>query len=299
MRESFLNKPRIKLFDSVFSENGVAIGSRKPPTYFDWYKGNEYCDVAVFTGTSLSEAARCDSKVKIALLLEPPEIAEHIYRDADKWAGAGVFDLILTHQKWFVDLHPEKARLYQLGGCWIEQPRIYEKTKNISMIFSWKKETQGQRMRHQIYNFLCSSKLKNGVDFFGRGHKEIAAIEEKLDGLKDYRFSIAVENSSTPCYFTEKIIDCFATGTIPIYYGCPYISDYFNSDGIFYFETIETLGRIINLLTEHGEEEYEQRLGAVVDNYWSAQGKLITCDWLWWNYFSGYFMGKILHDTGA
>ena len=45
-------------------------------------------------------------------------------------------------------------------------------------------------------------------------------------------FSIAIENASYETYFTEKLLDCFATGTIPVYYGAPDIGDYFNKDGI-------------------------------------------------------------------
>lgn len=33
-------------------------------------------------------------------------------------------------------------------------------------------------------------------------------------------------------YFTEKILDCFATGTIPIYLGTKNIGNYFDSNGI-------------------------------------------------------------------
>ena len=36
-------------------------------------------------------------------------------------------------------------------------------------------------------------------------------------------------------FFTDKIIDCFLTGTIPIYHGCQDISDYFDIEGIIIF----------------------------------------------------------------
>ena len=32
-------------------------------------------------------------------------------------------------------------------------------------------------------------------------------------------FSVCIENDVYDTYFTEKILDCFATGTIPIYKG--------------------------------------------------------------------------------
>ena len=45
-------------------------------------------------------------------------------------------------------------------------------------------------------------------------------------------FSVAIENASYESYFTEKIQDCFATATIPIYYGSPDIGKFFNPKGI-------------------------------------------------------------------
>jgi hypothetical protein len=41
-----------------------------------------------------------------------------------------------------------------------------------------------------------------------------------------------MENATYSNMFTEKITDCFMTGTIPIYYGISNIGDYFNTDGI-------------------------------------------------------------------
>ena len=55
---------------------------------------------------------------------------------------------------------------------------------------------------------------------------------DKEDGLCDYMFSVAIENGEYETYFTEKILDCFATGTIPVYLRAPDIENHFNMDGI-------------------------------------------------------------------
>ena len=44
---------------------------------------------------------------------------------------------------------------------------------------------------------------------------------------KDYMFTIAIENTSHEHYFTEKIINPFFNNTIPIYWGCKKIEEYF------------------------------------------------------------------------
>tara|TARA_Y100000592_G_C5474605_1_gene321516 strand:- start:208 stop:387 length:180 start_codon:yes stop_codon:yes gene_type:complete len=42
-------------------------------------------------------------------------------------------------------------------------------------------------------------------------------IDKKEEGLTNYLFSLAIENSKIDNYFSEKLLDCFATSTIPIY----------------------------------------------------------------------------------
>ena len=42
-------------------------------------------------------------------------------------------------------------------------------------------------------------------------------------------YSIAIESSQETNYFTEKLIDCLITKTIPVYWGCPNISEFFDT----------------------------------------------------------------------
>ncbi|MFN9907083.1 MAG: glycosyltransferase family 10 domain-containing protein, partial [bacterium] len=44
---------------------------------------------------------------------------------------------------------------------------------------------------------------------------------------KDYLFTIAIENTSHDHYFTEKIINPFINNTVPIYWGCKKVDEYF------------------------------------------------------------------------
>jgi hypothetical protein len=47
---------------------------------------------------------------------------------------------------------------------------------------------------------------------------------DKLATLREYKFAICYENCALPGYITEKIIDCFVAGAIPIYRGAPDVS---------------------------------------------------------------------------
>ena len=76
--------------------------------------------------------------------------------------------------------------------------------------------------------------LPTFVDSFGRG---FVAVEHKAEALAQYAFSIAIENSQQDTYFTEKLIDCFSTGTVPIYWGTRKISEYFDMRGVIQFDS--------------------------------------------------------------
>ena len=128
--------------------------------------------------------------------------------------------------------------------------QLYEKSKMVSAIASTKAFLPGHVKRLEFIQAISSR-----VDLYGRGIREVAS---KLDALKDYRFSVAIENlSCDDNYFTEKITDCFLTGTIPIYHGCLNIGEFFDTRGILVFNTQEELDSILESLTE---EKYSSML---------------------------------------
>ena len=82
-------------------------------------------------------------------------------------------------------------------------------------------------------------------------------------------FSIVIENCKEDYYFTEKLIDCFLTGTVPIYYGCPSIAKFFNEKGILSFSNPKECFDIITTLTK---EKYDEMLPFIKENFEKAQG---------------------------
>ncbi len=53
--------------------------------------------------------------------------------------------------------------------------------------------------------------------------------KEKLEIIKEYKFTIAFENEKSYNYVTEKIYQPFVAGSIPIYWGAPNVEKFFNS----------------------------------------------------------------------
>jgi len=114
---------------------------------------------------------------------------------------------------------------------WILDGKIYNKTKLVSMICSGIDTTSGHKHRNKTMTEFKNKNLP--IDFYGRSHNPFKMKEEPL---ANYCFSFVIENGSYSNYYTEKIMDCFACGTIPIYWGSPDIGKLFNLNGIIIFD---------------------------------------------------------------
>lgn len=83
-------------------------------------------------------------------------------------------------------------------------------------------------------------------------------IEDKLEVNKHYKFTICYENcSDLPGYVTEKIFDCFAAGSIPIYWGAPNIEDYIPKNCFIDRRDFASLEELHHFLKSMSKETYE------------------------------------------
>ena len=174
-----------------------------------------------------------------------PRIVNEVKARPERYLAA--VDAIFTHNRELLQID-DRFKWVPAQGFWIENPKIHAMTKLISMIASDKNKCAGHRRRLEWVE-----KLKGRVDLYGRGFHEIARKEE---GLCEYMFSVAIENDCYRTYFTEKLLDCFATGTIPVYLGAPDVGEHFNRDGI--IDLAEGF--------DVSEELYHSRTAAILDN---------------------------------
>lgn len=98
------------------------------------------------------------------------------------------------------------------------------KKKLISVITSSKGITKGHNDRVRFVQKL-KAHFGDSLDVFGKG---INGFEDKWDTLKDYKYHVAIENSSYPDYWTEKLADCYLAEAFPFYYGCTNLDKYFD-----------------------------------------------------------------------
>jgi len=133
---------------------------------------------------------------------------------------------------------------------------IDKKTKKVSAIGSKQTALEFHKVRTEILDRIEAT-MGLGIDVFGKGR---TYIESKLEGLIDYRYSIAIENSLTDHYWTEKISDCFLTLTVPIYLGAPNINEYFPAKSLITVTQDELESRLPSLLDRLSDEDYQSRL---------------------------------------
>lgn len=67
----------------------------------------------------------------------------------------------------------------------------------------------------------------------------------KFDVMADYRFTIAFENSSHPGYTSEKLIDAWIAGTVPIYWGNPEVARDFPADAMLILDSSRSLDDLV------------------------------------------------------
>ncbi len=247
----------LKVFDGIFSHNPYSCLNCYSE-YLMWDVNPQEVnngDIVFFTDHSLEKVRDFKDKpiTRIAWLLESPAIIDHtvIFQYLDD------FDMIFTLRRDFLEASP-KFKFLPVWGSWIkyEDRAIYPKNKTLSTIASYKCQTDGHKLRHTIISLFG-----NAMDIYGSGYNP---IDDKLLGLKDYMFSIVIENTKQDYYFSEKLLDCFTTGTIPIYWGCPSIGDFFNPEGILTFNTLKELQSIISELSP---DLYGSKLLAIEENF--------------------------------
>lgn len=158
---------------------------------------------------------------------EPPLIA---FRRFNLGQGAGTF--VMTSDE-SLALRRRQPRRFVSVPCmtrtwsvrrnidWLRGSSVPDKPKRLSWVTSDDAFLKGHRER---LGFLAKLRERVEFDLFGHGFNPIA---DKWDGIAPYRYSVAFENTTAPLYFTEKIMDCFVAGTMPIYVGSPSIGEFF------------------------------------------------------------------------
>lgn len=262
------NKQEINLIGGGFQHSLSTSGFE--PLYIRWVKGNQTSPISMYVDGSILEPTNPNTK-NYGWLCESKTIIGSVY----EWCKNNTdtlknkFISVFTHDVELCKISDIFVLVQCSGKSFIENGNIFEKTKLVSMIASNKTLCNEHRFRQEIIK-----KYSIKTDHYGFGYRQ---LNNKIDGLKDYCFSITMENGTYSNMFTEKITDCFMTGTIPIYYGMPNIGDFFNIDGILILDDEFNIDDL-------SFDLYYSKIEAVKDNFERAKNLLIAEDSIYINH---------------
>lgn len=195
-----------------------------------------------------------------------------------------LYDLILCADD-SINTFCRNAEIFPYGSTWLNRGKIKhpdglgyfspdveifkkkERTINdVSFLASWYDiDRPGYRLRRELW--ARQNEIEIPIMFHTSIKSFLGATNPLPNGEKEAlfysAFHVCIENQSVKHYFTEKLIDSFLTYTIPIYWGCPNIGDYFNLDGMIIIDSIEELIPKINALTL---DSYYDKMDSILEN---------------------------------
>jgi hypothetical protein len=170
-------------------------------------------------------------KKRLLFTWEPPVFQPGMYKKEFLDLFKRVYtwdDDLVDNKKFFKFYYPNLQPMIQ------ERP-TFEERKLLTQLSSNKKSKHPKELykaREEVIRFF-EDKPDGIFEFYGpawekKGYKNYRGmVDNKIDALKQYRFSVCYENMrDVKGYITEKIFDCFAAGTIPIYWGASNITDF-------------------------------------------------------------------------
>lgn len=204
----------------------------------------------------------------IYIQLEPPAVID--FHEAKKIKKISKFfgkvltwnDEIIDKKKFFKFYIPMPNNKYKVKI-------LFENKKllcNISGNKFSKNPNELYSKRIEAIKFFEKKCLKD-FDFYGIGweKKEFPSykgkINNKIEVLKNYKFSICYENQNhIKGYVTEKIFDCFYAKTIPIYWGADNIENYVPRDCYIDKREFKTYEELYEYINNMSEEEYNRKI---------------------------------------
>jgi len=162
-------------------------------------------------------------------------------------------------------------------------PNRYQKQPKVQFCnFVYRNQRPQERQRFckllQEYKHVdCPGEVLNNMpNFTQRGRKARDWLSDKISFISKYKFTIAFENESSPNYVTEKIFDPLYAGSIPIYWGAPNVTEYFNPKSFINVQDFASFDEVIEFVKEidtNTDLYQEMRLAPVIHD----QSRLKDC----------------------
>lgn len=113
-------------------------------------------------------------------------------------------------------------------------------------------------LRERVFNKLSEYKKVDAVGSLLNnqinGYK-VSYGENKDSFLRKSKFTIAIDSLAFPGFITEKIIEPFFCHSVPIYFGDPTVSDYFNENSFIKISDEQKLDEMIERVIELDKDD--------------------------------------------
>ncbi len=227
-------------------------------------------------GNELSE-----NPINILMIMEPNQLFGLHDWALQNWQQ---FSCVLTWGQKLLDT-ADNAAFFPFGISWLDEEYVKTvdsrpKKFEVSYLCGGKKTIEGHHLRHRLYEREFEITIPKKWYYtlpdynFNGGHHTIKQYEGQPPGSEkkiiwnESMFSICVENSWNESYQTEKIIDAFLTKTVPIYWGCPNLEEFYDPNGFIICKDENEIIKVCNSLTP---EDYYKRKEAIDKNYETAK----------------------------
>ena len=137
-----------------------------------------------------------------------------------------------------------------------------EKTKTLSVFCSNKDFTEGHKQRLDFVYGL-KEHFGNLIDWYGNG---VNPLDEKWEGISEYKYHISIENKNKDFLISEKLIDCFMGLSFPFYYGAPNVSNFFPENSYKNIDIYDLKKSIEIIEGGINNNFYEKNLEALVES---------------------------------
>ena len=177
-------------------------------------------------------------------------------------------DLYLQNPARYIPSPPYNLMHIDRSWNFLSRAALPKKTEDLCIVSASFNRIKGHQIRQNFIEKLSHSDLKFSLWGKGSGFQNYSnyrgVAPKKWDALSACKYSIVVESSLSPLYWTEQLTDSLLAFSLPLYYGSPNANQYLPNEcyvpiDIHSSNCIEQIRAIIE------RREYESRLPAILE----------------------------------
>jgi alpha(1,3/1,4) fucosyltransferase len=210
------------------------------------------------------------------LIFEPPLIAPYFFHPSLKYYFGNIFTSIdeQVDNKNYFKIQTQARRLIPLENIPDFSQKKFCTIINCNKNYLGEGELYTERQR--AVSFFSET---DDFDLYGHGWngysrwKGLIGNNGKYNVLKNYKFTVCFENSAPNGYITERLVDAFVSGCVPVYLGPLNISNYIPKECFINFRDFSSYPDLYDYMNSMDLAVYENFRNAAIKYLNSPQVK--------------------------